>query len=228
MAGLGVFMRSRILVLAVILILSVASAQAGDWKLRLRVIDISPDDSSSEIVVPDGEGGFVNTGTGVAVDSAIVPEVDVTYMFKDNLGIELIAALAPHDLSTSGGLLGGADAGTVDVLPPTLTVQYFFLTDGALQPYIGAGVNFTTFPSYDLSDDLEDLGITDVEFSDSFGFAGNAGIDFYLGDHWLLNADVKYIQIDTDADLIVDGDTLETVSVDINPWVFGAGVGYRF
>jgi len=221
-------MHKKVLVWTLILMVSVAAAQAGDWKLRARLINISPDDSSSEIVVPDEFGDPINTGTTVSVDSATTLEFDVTYLFSDKLGLELIAALASHDLSTSGGLLGGADAGSVDVLPPTLTLQYFFLTDGKLQPYIGAGVNWTMFPSYDLSDDLDDLGITDVEFSDSFGFAGDAGLDFYLGDNWLLNADVKYIQIDTDADLKVGGDTLETVSVDINPWVFGVGVGYRF
>ncbi len=98
-------------------------------------IDIAPDSSSSEIL---------NTGTSVDVDSAWTLEVDLTYMFSEHVGLELIAATANHDLSTTGGVLGGADAGSVWVLPPTLTLQYFFGT-GNIRPYIGAGINYTVF-----------------------------------------------------------------------------------
>ncbi len=44
----------------------------------------------------------------------------------------------------------------------------------------------------------------------------------------MLNADIKYIQISTDADLKVGSETFDTISVDVDPWVFGIGVGIRF
>lgn len=207
------------LVCALMLLVLPSLAQAQEsWIFRARVIDISPNSSSSEIL---------DTGTSVDVDSKATLEVDITYMLSDRFGLELIAATAEHDLSTTGGALGGADAGSVWVLPPTLTLQYF-LGAGTIRPYVGLGVNYTYFYSYDLSDDLAGLGITDVTFSSSFGLAGDVGIDFSLGGNWLLNADVKYIQISTDAKLKVGSDTLDTISVDIDPWVFGLGVGIRF
>ena len=207
------------LVVALMLLVLPAVSQAQDnWIFRVRGISISPNDSSSEIL---------DTGTEVTVDSKTTFEVDLTYMFSDNVGLEVIAATARHDLATAGGALGGADAGSVKVLPPTVTLQYFFGSD-TIRPYIGAGVNFTYFYSYDLSEDLAGLGITDVEFSSSFGFAGNVGIDFSLGGSWLLNLDAKYIMISTDADLKVGSDTLESIDVDVDPWVLGVGIGYRF
>lgn len=212
-------LRKTCLVVALALLVLPAVAQAqGEWIFRVRGIQIAPNDSSTEIP---------GTGTEVTVDSKTTVEVDLTYMLSDNLGLELIAATARHDLATSGGTLGGADAGSVKVLPPTLTLQYFF-GDENYRPYIGAGINYTYFYSYDLSDDLAGLGVTDVEFSNSFGFAGDLGIDIGVGGNWVLNFDVKYIMISTDADLKVGSDTLATVEVDVDPWVYGIGIGIRF
>jgi outer membrane protein len=206
-----------VIALMVLVVPTIAQAQES-WIFRVRAIDIAPDASSSQIL---------NTGTSVDVDSAWTVEVDLTYMFSEHVGLELIAATASHDLSTTGGALGGADAGSVWVLPPTLTLQYFFGT-GTIRPYIGAGINYTVFYGYDLSDDLASLGITDVTFSNSFGFDGDVGVDLSLGGNWVLNLDIKYIQISTDADLKVGSDTLDTISVDVDPWVFGIGAGIRF
>jgi outer membrane protein len=205
--------------MAVLLVVPVVT-EGADWKARLRVINIAPNDSSSTIL---------DTGTEVTVDSKATVEVDITMMLSESWGLELIAATAAHDLATSGGDLGGVNAGEVKVLPPTLTLQYFFATDGGWHPYIGAGVNFTLFYDYDLSDALAGVGATDVDFDESFGFAGDIGVDIDLNEKWLFNLDVKYIMIDTDATIeVAGGGSLDTISVDIDPWVYGIGVGVRF
>jgi len=213
-------MKTKALLIIMIAMLAIpVAADAGDWILRARVINVDPNESSEEI------GDF---GSTVAVDSATTLEVDVTYMFVKNFGLELIAATTGHDLSASGGALNGADLGSVKVLPPTLTFQWHPFPAGLLDFYIGAGVNWTYFYSYDLSDDLAGLGVTDINFSNSFGFSGDVGLSVNLGPHFHINGDIKYIQISTDADIKVGGDTLDSVKVDIDPWVFGLGVGYRF
>ena len=213
-------MRKPALVLLFTVLLVPAVTDAADWIARLRVIDVSPNDSS---------GTILDTGTGVAVDSATTIEVDITMMLSDTWGLELIAATTKHDLSTSGGDLDGASAGSVKVLPPTLTLQYHFPTGGGWHPYLGAGINFTLFYDYELSSDLEGLGVSDIEFDNSFGFAGNLGVDIDLSDRWLFNLDVKYILIDTAPEIeLADGGYLDRVEVNIDPWVFGVGVGIRF
>jgi outer membrane protein len=205
--------------MVLVMILAPAVTHAGDWILRLRVINIDPNESSDSIS---------DTGSEVAVDSATVPEVDVTYLFTKRLGVEVVAAVADHDLRASGGAVGGADLGTVSLLPPTAVVQFHPFPGGVLDFYVGAGVNYTTFYSYDLSGDLADIGVTDIEFDDSFGLAGDIGLNLWFGDHLNINGDIKYIQISTDAKVRAGSDTLDTVSVDINPWVFGVGVGWKF
>jgi outer membrane protein len=209
------------LVVALILmtVTTVISAQGAGWTIRLRGISINPNDSSSAI---DG------TGSKIAVDSAVVPELDFTYKFNERFGIELILATSRHDLTTSGGLIGGIGAGSVRVLPPTLTFQYYFYNGPRFCPYIGLGLNYTRFYSYDLSTALRYAGATGVEFKNSFDVAGQIGTDVYLDKHWLVNFDVKYIRISTDATIDTIYGPLDPVSVDINPWVFGFGVGYRF
>lgn len=207
------------LVLFVMMCTTFAFAGDGNLILRGRLINVAPNDSSSQILT---------TGTTVAVDDAVVPEVDLTWMFGKNWGLEVIAATSPHDLSTEDGALGGADAGEVWVLPPTFTLQYHFGPDSAIDVYAGLGLNYSLFYNYDLSADLEGLGVTDIDFSSSVGLAANLGVDFEFKQDWVFNLDLKYIDISTDADLMVGDDILATVETDIDPLVLGVGVGYRF
>lgn len=192
----------------------------GKWILRGRLITVAPNEDSTQIGA---------TGSEVAVDDAFVPELDLTYMFNANWGLEVIAATSPHDLSAKGGALDGADAGEVWVLPPTFTLQYHFGSNSNVDFYLGVGLNFSLFHSYDVSDDLVGLGVNDIDFDNSVGPAGNMGFDFKINENWVFNLDVKYIGISTDADLkLATGGTLDTVEVDINPIVAGIGIGYRF
>jgi len=53
-------------------------------------------------------------------------------------------------------------------------------------------------------------------------------LDVNLKDGWLINADVKYITMDTDVKLKTGGTWTKIDSLDINPWVFGVGIGKKF
>ncbi len=213
-------MKKTIFSSLLVLMSAVALAGEGDILVRARLINVAPNDDSSQILT---------TGTGVTVDDAIVPEFDITYMFRKNWGVEVIAATSEHEITTEKGDLAGADAGDVWVLPPTITLQYHFGPDTATDIYLGLGVNYSLFYNYDLSDDLEGLGVSDIDFDSSFGLSANIGADFKITEKWFCNVDLKYIDMSTDADLeLADGGVLDTLSVDINPFVAGIGVGYRF
>jgi outer membrane protein len=67
--------------------------------------------------------------------------------------------------------------------------------------------------------------------SDSWGYALQAGVDVNLEGGWLINADVKYVTIDTDVELrgAATGGVYKKIDdLDINPWVFGIGIGKKF
>lgn len=198
-----------------------AHAEAGDLLVRLRGIMVSPTEESTAV-----QPSFP-TGT-VAVDDAIVPEIDFTYMLTNNIGAELILATSPHDIDGRGALAGVGKLADTMALPPTLTVQYHFAPDAKVRPYVGAGINYTLFYSEDASSALETaVGATKVSLDDSFGYAVQAGIDIDLTEKLFLNFDVKYIDIDTEATLRT-GTLVNRVGVSLDPIVAGIGLGMRF
>ncbi len=216
-------MMRSILILAATLptIFSPALAEQGDWLVRLRGIYVAPNETSSAI-----EPGFPTAS--VSVDDAIVPELDFTYFLTNNIGAELILATSPHDISGEGALSVLGEIADAMVLPPTLTLQYHFLPNEKVRPYVGVGVNWTIFYNDDAKQPLIDaLGPTSVDMDNSFGVAFQAGVDFDINERFFLNADVKYVEMDTTATLN-SGGVINTVDVDIDPIIAGIGVGMRF
>ena len=201
---------------------SPAFAEAGDWLVRLRGIYVAPQDDSGPILpgVPTGS---------VSVDDAIVPELDFTYFFTNNIAAELILATSPHDINGAGAISALGEIADTMALPPTLTLQYHFAPDRRVRPYVGAGINWTVFYSEDSSASLDGAlgGPTSVSLDDSFGWAIQAGVDFDITDRVFMNLDIKYIDIDTTATLNTGG-VINSVDVDIDPIVAGIGFGMRF
>lgn len=178
---------------------------AGDVLVRLRAISIIPNVSTSNTL----------SALNVGVNNAIVPELDLTYMIRDYLGVELILGTSRHQLTSSLGNLGG-----VNVLPPTLLLQYHFNHQGRIRPYLGAGVNYTYFYNNGLNAGGQSISIT----NHSFGPAVQAGVDVQITKSLFVNADIKKIWMRTDASL--GGASLGRL--DIDPVVVGLGVGMRF
>ena len=200
-----------------------AQAKQGDILVRLRGIVVAPNEKSGSVLP-------AFPGEKVSIDNAVAPEIDVTWMASDHIGFELIAATTKHSASGRTGTTGSiGKLASTWVLPPTLTAQYHFLPDAPVRPYVGAGVNYTLFYSEDASGALEStVGQTKVHMSDSFGWAAQAGVDIDLNDRLFLNIDVKYIDIDTTARLSTTAAGVQKVHVDLDPLVFGIGVGMRF
>jgi len=116
----------------------------------------------------------------------------------------------------------------VKQLPPTLMAQYYFGSkQDKLRPYLGVGVNYTTFFDEKFNDTGKAAGLSDLSLKDSWGIAGQAGLDYNLNDHWLLNMSVWWMNIETKARFNA-GDTHQSIDTRIDPWVFMFGAGYRF
>lgn len=183
--------------------------QAGDFVIRARGIAMVPDEETSSNQLTTG-GGELNND--------YVPEVDFSYFITDNIAVELIAATTEHDLDWQNP---DVDLGTVMLLPPTLTLQYHFMPKERFSPYLGAGINYTFF--YD-----EKPGAAQsISYDDGFGYALQAGFDYAISGPWSLNVDVKKIFLNTTITTNVGSGPIH-VDADLDPWVFGIGVGYRF
>lgn len=187
------------------------NAQDTKFQIRVRGIAVAPTESAT-ITVINGD---------VDIDVAYVPEVDLTLFFTPNLAAELILATTKHNAAAIGTDLGAVDLGSIWLLPPTLTLQYHFLPAGPFSPYIGAGGNLTFF----YNADVPGTTVTDASYSTSGGFAVQAGADIAIGDGpWFVNVDAKKIFLSTDVEL---NDASILADVTIDPWVLGAGFGYR-
>ncbi len=204
--------------------------EAGDWLVRGRVINVNPNDHSGDLFVTAAKS---SVGKGVTVDDDTVPELDITYMLSPNWGVELILGYSEHDVDTVNPArnAAGVDLGQVieaKALPPTLTLQYHFMPNSNIRPYVGAGVNYTYFFDEKVKGPLDIPG-SKVKMDDSWGLAVQAGVDIALNNDWFVNLDVKYIDMDTTAKFsgVALVDKAE-IDVDVNPVVWGIGIGRRF
>ncbi|MER8760117.1 OmpW family protein [Mesorhizobium sp. M0976] len=182
------------------------------WQVRLRALGVITEDS-----------GYVNTvpGSGLSYSDTVVPELDISYFFTDNIAAELILGTTYANIEGQGAIGALGNIGKVWLLPPTLTLQYHFTDFGEFKPYVGAGVNYTIFYN-------QDAGSADaLKVKNTFGTALQVGFDYMVDQHWGVNFDVKKLFLKPDFDVTVDGAKL-TGKADLDPWLIGAGVTYRF
>lgn len=190
-------------------------------------------------------------GASSTISWSVIPELDVTYFLNRNFAIETICCLSRHSVQGTG-IIREAGIARTWVFPPSLIFQYHFTNFGAFQPYVGVGVNFTTFfgtqpqgnyfplyarpgaPALGLGIGYVPAQIYTTTISPSWGVVGQIGADYMINDHWGVNIDLKRIQMESNAQASFFTPALGGVyvptsaKVRINPWVVGAGVTYRF
>ena len=201
---------------ACLLVNPAVQAQEGPLMVRGRLLLIDPVHNSSSI------GALAVPPDAIQVKKRWVPELDFTYFLSKNLAAELVLAYTKLDVRVTSSAVGAFDAGSFYALPPTLTLQWHFLPDGDIRPYVGAGINYTRISKVRLS--VPAVTPLDLE-RNSVGLAVQAGLDVKLRGPWYLNLDVKKVQIRAD---LKDGAGAKLSTVKADPWLFGAGMGYRF
>lgn len=183
-----------------------AEEAEGNWMVRLRgtFLDMGPTTAAPI--------GGVGPSDSISVNNKWIPEVDVTYFIVPHIAAELVLTI-PQKQDVS---LDGTQIGTFKHLPPSLLLQYHFLPNGTFRPYIGAGVNATRVYGANLG------GLTLDNWS--VGPALQIGMDYKLNKNWFLNVDAKKVWISTN----VYAGNVKVSSLNLDPWLFSAGIGYRF
>ena len=183
--------------MATALSIPAANAAPGDWLIRAGVHQVDPKSDNSPIVSVKSDESLTLSGS---------------YFFTDRIAVEVLAAFPfKHAITLNAD---GSEVAETRHLPPTVTLQYHFLPDAAVRPYVGAGLNYTTF-----FDEKTRGALTGTRLSldDSFGLAAEVGVDIALNDNWALNLNIRWFDIDTDARL--DGADLGSVKID--PYGYG-------
>ncbi|MDH3531782.1 MAG: outer membrane beta-barrel protein [Gammaproteobacteria bacterium] len=222
----------KLLLLAVGLLALVAAPalanEPGTWILRGGIGTVQPD--SDNLTFSDA-GDTVT----IDVDNGTSMTMSATYMFTEHWAFDVLASWPfKHDINASTDVpdvgIETARIGETKHLPPTLSFQYHFTPDAVFQPYVGLGVNWTTFFGTELVSELADEGINDLKLDDSIGIAAQIGGDWSISDNWVMNLDVRYIDIETEAKLVgpaFEGEaTIGDITID--PWVYALNLGYRF
>jgi outer membrane protein len=228
---------SRLLLAATTLLTFVASpllaAEPGTWKLRAGVGTVAPE--SNNLTTDLGGDTLV-----IDVDDGTALTLSATYMFTEHWAFDILAS-SPFSHDITATVIASVDPGfstnpvkiaETKHLPPTFSVQYHFMPDGQFQPFVGLGVNWTTFFDTKVDPALAAGGITGLDLDDSFGIAAQIGADLMLSDRWLVNLDVRWINIETDAALsgeaFAPATKVDIGTVTIDPWVYAVNVGYSF
>lgn len=203
-----------------------------------------------------GGPGTVVPGATTSISWSVIPMLDVAYYLNKNWAIEAICCVSHHHIQGTGVLAGSSLARTW-VFPPSLLLQYHFTNFGAFQPYLGVGVNFTTFWGVRVNNDtwgipfaagsaLAGLGVPGVTstfqwatVAPSWGPVGQVGFDYMFNENWGVNVDFKYMGLHpmVHATAVAFAPTAPAlgpiflpvkVSLPINPIVISAGITYRF
>lgn len=198
----------------------VSAHSGGDFFIRAGTATVRPNVHSDDVL--PGQKLEINNNTQLGLT--------LTYMETDNLGIELLLA-SPFRHKVS--LQGAGQVATIHHLPPALMAQWYFgSSQSTLRPYIGVGLNYTLFfdNSFDQNNGaVQKLKLNNLKLDNSWGVAGQAGVDYMINKNWLLNMSVWYVDINTKVKFKSDeANKSFSVKTQVDPWVFMFTAGYRF
>jgi len=208
------------------------------FQVRLKVAGVVPTNGQGTVfdagafypaAVLAPLGGSVGLATGLSggpgtvipgstsTSWAVIPTLDVAYYLTRNWAVEAICCVVPAHIQGTGEI--ASEFAHTWVFPPTLLLQYHFTNFGAFQPYLGVGVNFTTYWGTRVNAQTWPLGIVpgsllgvggaaganlagvsaqyyNATVTPSWGVAGQIGADYMFNEHWGVNLDLKYIMME--------------------------------
>jgi len=183
------------------------------WQIRIRAMG----------VITENNGHVKGIrGSDLSATDTVMPELDISYYFTDNIAAELVLGTTYANIHGKGSISSLDKIGKTWLLPPTLTLQYHFTNFGAFKPYVGAGVNYTVFYNQDAD------SVSHLKVKDTFGAALQVGFDYMLDRHWGVNFDVKKLFLEPQFNATLENGDRVRGKAELNPWLVSAGVTYRF
>lgn len=211
----------RAVTLALVLIAGAAPARAaeaeadGPWLFRVRLIEVrTPDSARTKPFHADSD-----------ISNTYMIDFSLSRFITPYLSLELTPGLSRYHAHARNTPFGDLDLGHIMVMTPTVMAQFRplqFFHVGPWRwasPYIGVGVLYAHYYG-DGS-----FGGAPLHYDDRFGPVFEVGGDFRFAPHWYANFEVKKVILDTE---LTGLNGVMRSKIDINPWVLGFGVGYRF
>ncbi len=211
---------ATLVALALITSTAAAAYEPGNLILRAGAIQMDPD-----VLSDDVSRNGSPTGGHFDLDEDTQLGLTATYMIAPRIGVELlIATPLESTVRATGALSNLADVAEISQLPTTLSAVYYLSDDQQFKPYVGLGFNHSKF--YD-EEGLGSFADERVKFEDSTGIAMQFGVDLQLDSRLIANASVRWMDIETEADLKSNGSSYKA-TLDIDPLFYSVMIGYRF
>src|SRR3984957_3389489 len=201
------------------------SARIGLYSVFYHV---SADDLSGPYVPP-----------GANIDAKNVETLYLAYVrrLSPHFDVELAVGYPPLQKTVGKGpaTLGsvpydGQVIATARWLAPTLLVEYKFLSENSkLRPYIGVGVNYTTFYDRDstAAGNAASGGPTKLSLTSSVGPVVTGGVTYRISERWAAHASYTISQVKTNLSADTDG-AIRTSRISFGPQVLVISAGYSF
>jgi outer membrane protein len=189
---------------------------------------VSADDLSGPYVPP-----------GANIDAKNVDTLYAAYVrrLSSHFDVELALGYPPLQKTVGKGpaTLGsvpydGQVIATARWLAPTLLVEYMFLDEqSAWRPYVGVGVNYTTFYDRDSTaqGNAASGGPTRLSLTPSVGAAGTVGVAYHIANQWHAYASYSISKVSTDLSADTAG-IIRTTHINFGPQALVVAVGYSF
>lgn len=233
-------MKTSYKTIASLLLAASAAPALANWSVNMGAITVSPQDSSKPLNTVEAVAGLPANSTEVTVNTNTQLGITIDYQLDKHWTLELIAATPfSHDVTVQGSAIDGLVLGKTKHLPPTLLAQYHFeVGDSRFDPFVGVGLNYTNFfkekVSGELVSTLQALNVADTEdkvelkLKDSWGLAMQAGMNIKLADHWSAHLMLSKMDIDTTGRVLVNNNSIQSVDVSIDPYVWMMAARYSF
>jgi len=204
-----------------------ASAQsAGSWLVRAGAVRIDPKVDSGDLSAP------AFPGTKADVDSSTQFGGGITYMWSDNVAIDLPLSMPfKHDINGAGAIAGVGKIGETKALPITLMGQYRFLeASSPFRPYVGAGITYAKFYKEKGTAALTALtggtssNPTTLKVDSKAAATIEVGASFTFNERWFVDATVLKTFLKTTTTL----STGQQLDIKLDPLTTAVFVGYRF
>jgi outer membrane protein len=164
----------------------------------------------------------VPAGADADVGNATTVLLSIEREITPNIGAELVLGWPPTIKAKGAGTVAflGEVVSTKNVSPTLLLNYHFGDRSAQWRPYVGLGLNYTYF-----AEAKTPYG-WDVNLSDSWGWAAQAGIDVAIDKQWGLFASVAKLKVKSD--LVAIGAAVLQTTIDFRPVTYAAGVSYKF
>ena len=212
-----------------------AGAHAGDTENTIKVgyAHIGFNTNSGDLTGPPG-----TTPPGIQADLNDATTLALVYERRISGPWSIVLqAGTPPVVKIVGAGNGAAlgEVGTSRAWFPAVLANYTFAGPWGTQPYVGAGLNYTSYTDGQVSTAYTDAfggtGST-AKLKSSWGYVVKIGIGFPLSRNWVIDAAYTRYGIRTTATITTAtpgaGDIVRRVDVRSDPDVVGLTLGYRF